>query len=482
MAKKILTVGVELASDEVQYEQFTSKVSLLDWDIFIFRPTLDDFIRPFQSTFNGKTSLNETLSFQLKECSEHWRREILQAYEAGKTVIVHLPPLKEVYVDTGERQHSGTGRNQKTTTVVKLTSNFDTLPTPLSPVSTQGSEIKLADKGAEVLATYWSEYGAISRYNVVLDGKDVPAALVTRSGAKVVGALYRDNIGPGVLVLLPDIDFAPDDFFITDEDDDELAWTEKANQFAARYIYSIIALDKALRADREVTPEPAWASEERFALTAERSLKLNLLSAEREIEEAQKKKEKISDELREAGALRSLLYEKGHALEAVLLKALRALGFTAENYKDNGSEFDVVFECAEGRLIGEVEGKDSKAVNVDKLRQLAMNIHEDLMREEVAEPAKPVLFGNGYRLQPPDERDDPFTDKCHAAAATSSTALVATADLFGPVQYISGEPDAEYARMCRLAILNSNGRVTFPPVPRKDDEPSESITSEIDAE
>jgi hypothetical protein len=125
----------------------------------------------------------------------------------------------------------------------------------------------------------------------------------------------------------------------------------------------------------------------------------------------------------------------------------------------------VVFESDEGRLIGEAEGKDNKAVNIEKLRQLSMNIHEDLQRESVTAPAKPVLFGNGFRLQPLSERADPFTEKCHSAAATSSTALVFTPDLFWPVQYLVSNSDAEYARACRQTLLASTGRVVFPPPP-----------------
>ncbi len=130
------------------------------------------------------------------------------------------------------------------------------------------------------------------------------------------------------------------------------------------------------------------------------------------------------------------MYEKGKALEAAIIDALRLLGFKAEPFKDSESEFDVVFECDEGRLIGEAEGKDNKAVNIDKLRQLSMNIHEDLQRDEVTVPAKAVLFGNGFRLQPLGDRGDPFTEKCHSAAGTASTALVFTPDLFPPVQYL----------------------------------------------
>jgi len=37
-AKNILTVGLELASDETHYSSFQSKLSLLDWDIILFKP------------------------------------------------------------------------------------------------------------------------------------------------------------------------------------------------------------------------------------------------------------------------------------------------------------------------------------------------------------------------------------------------------------------------------------------------------------
>jgi hypothetical protein len=214
-----------------------------------------------------------------------------------------------------------------------------------------------------------------------------------------------------------------------------------------------------------VTPEPAWASSELFALGAETTLRQQLLEAERDVESAQRRKEEIGDSLKAAGSLRALLYEKGKPLENAVIESLRVLGFRADRFKESSSEFDVVFESEEGRLIGEAEGKDSKAVNIDKLRQLAMNVHEDLQRDTVTAPAKPVLFGNAFRLKPLDERGDPFTEKCHSAAATSSTALVFTPDLFLAVQYLLGNRDDQYAIKCRLALLSAVGRVAFPPPP-----------------
>jgi hypothetical protein len=128
-------------------------------------------------------------------------------------------------------------------------------------------------------------------------------------------------------------------------------------------------------------------------------------------------------------------------------------------------EFDVVFECSEGRLIGEAEGKDTKAINVDKLRQLTMNVQEDLQRDEVDTPAKGVLFGNGYRLSEPSAREPQFTEKCQTAATSSNVALIATSDLFKAAQYAADTSDAEYIRHCRDALLNGVGMVVLPEPP-----------------
>ncbi|WP_240989718.1 hypothetical protein [Cupriavidus taiwanensis] len=469
MSKKIISVGFSLASPEIEYAEFRSKVSLLDWDIVLFRPDIDEFVS-YSEKFQGKPSLSDSTSFLLKECCEHWRRELKQAVDTGKTVIVYLPPLTEVYVDTGKRTYSGTGRNQKTTTHVALYSNYEAIPASLSPVLTSGTAMKLVDRGSEILAAYWGAFEKHSAYQVLLTAESVPGCLVTRSGGKLVGALYRAKTSAGTLLCLPDIDFYSDEFF--DEENDE--WSKEGQLFSKHLVASIVGLDKALRSALEVTPEPTWASDNRFMLVSEANLSIQLLSAEKQVEEAQKRKEEVSEALKSAGALRALLYEKGKALEAAIIDALRLLGFKAESFKDSESEFDVVFECDEGRLIGEAEGKDNKAVNIDKLRQLSMNIHEDLQRDEVTVPAKAVLFGNGFRLQPLGDRGDPFTEKCHSAAGTASTALVFTPDLFPPVQYLVASPNSGYARACRQAILSSNGRVTFPVAP--DDEKSSGVT------
>ncbi len=458
--KRIVTIGFELASSSCKDASFRSKSSLLDFDIVLFKPMIEEFWGYGVDYFQGKPSLSNTQSFQLRECCEHWRRELKEAVAAGKTVLVFLPELTSVYIDTGERSYSGTGRNQKTTHHVAEYSNYNSIPADLKPVVANGSEMKLAPSVDPPLAAFWNSFRELFSYHVLLTSEVMTASILTRTGDKPVGAIIRSKGSTGSLVLLPDIDFYPDDFLV--EKNEEQVWTKKASNFANRFVGAAVQLDKDLRAASDVTTEPVWASSDEYLMAPERTLRAELMAAELAVENAQQIKEELAERLSLEGRLRGLLFEKGVPLETAIIDALRKLGFTAERFKEGGSEFDVVFESAEGRLIGEAEGKDNKAVNVDKLRQLQMNLHEDLLRESVEIPAKPVLFGNANRLLPLEKRSDPFTEKCVAAALTMNTALVFTPDLFFAVQNYIECQDARFAAACRLAILSSIGRVIFP--------------------
>ena len=461
--KRILTVGLELASSETDYADFQSKQSLLDWDIILFKPQiLTSFYTSDQ--FQGKPSLSQDKSFQLSESCEHWCREIKQTVKAGRTVIIFATHLEEVYIDTGERTYSGTGRNQKTTVQVAKYNNYCSIPADLMPVQSTGSAMKLSERGGRVLATYWKEFECDSQYQVIFSGSNIPDCILTNTGDKPVGAIFRNKSTTGTLLVLPDIDFYPDHFSKETENEDE--WTPAAEQFAARMIATLVALDKSFHSNGELlTPEPQWATNIEYILEPERNLRTQLLRAKRSVEEAQEREEELKQKIETIGTYRNLLFEKGKPLENAIVTALQVMGFRATPFKDSDSEFDVVFESNEGRLIGEVESKDNKSVSVEKLRQLTMNIHEDLLREEVSNPTKPVLFGNAFRLQPITSRGKPFTEKCIKSAVMFSTALVFTPDLFFVVKYLLHNEDLDYARECRRTLSDTNGRVSFPKPP-----------------
>jgi hypothetical protein len=170
-----------------------------------------------------------------------------------------------------------------------------------------------------------------------------------------------------------------------------------------------------------------------------------------------------------AQQLKGLLFEKGRALEEAILIALKILGFHAENLKKDDSEFDAIMLDPSGaRLIGEAEGKDDKAINVDKLDQLDRNLREDFSRQDeaAAKFATGVLFGNAYRLTPPEAREVSFTAKCMLAAKRSHISLVRTTDLFNIAEYLENFPSPEFATECRRAIREADGGlVVFPIIP-----------------
>lgn len=257
MAKKnILTIGLSLADEGIEFSEFDSDISLLDWDIVLFKPDIDDYLYRAESMFQGKPCLSDDASFKLKAQSEHWRREIKSAVDHGKLVIVFLSELKQLSIATGEKQFSGTGRNQKTTRIVTDYDNYQPIPLSLKPFNSKGKEIKLSAKNSEIISAYWSEFSSVSSYSVILEGEYTPC-LVTKHGDKTVGAIVRSKNSNGALICLPDIDFHRDSFFVGEEDEEnEGAWTDEALQFSSKFIKSIVSLSKALNSQGELTPEP----------------------------------------------------------------------------------------------------------------------------------------------------------------------------------------------------------------------------------
>lgn len=112
-----------------------------------------------------------------------------------------------------------------------------------------------------------------------------------------------------------------------------------------------------------------------------------------------------------------LLYESGKALENAVIKALKILGYHAENYNDGTLELDQVITSPENeRYIGECEGKDNKDIDIGKFRQLQDSLNEDFQRDDVKDKAFGLLFGNPQRLINPTERTLDFTEKCKRGA------------------------------------------------------------------
>ncbi len=163
------------------------------------------------------------------------------------------------------------------------------------------------------------------------------------------------------------------------------------------------------------------------------------------------------------------MYETGHYLEDAVISALKVIGYEAKEFDDGTLQVDQVITSPEGiRFLGECEGKENKAIAIDKIKQLVGNLSEDLDKNDSVEIARGLLFGNPQRLLPVNERTVDFTDKCKNFARIHHIGLIKTADLFFIVKYLHENSDEQFKAACRDAILKQlGGVIKFPDIPVK---------------
>lgn len=473
--KKIFSIGYNFPGGLAEYIPFDSDLSLFDCDIVIYNPSISDFSYSSE-TYNGKPSLSDSQSFRLQERLLHWNKELRNAYGEGKLILVLLAPKEVVYVATGEKQYSGTGRNRLTTRMVKSVSNYETFPVSIEVTNAKGKELRLSDN-ASFIAEFYDIIKPYLEYQVYIEGKFSQNLFTTRNGSKILGSLFRSSQHSGAIAFIPYIDTDIEEF--DEEKNGELYWSKKAIAFGNRFLKAILNLETYFRSGSDISVKPTWINEKIYTLNAEEKINESLLQIEKKISDLLEQKQKNKVVLEEESILKYLLYEKGKPLEKAIIKALQIIGFIAKPFKESDSEFDVVFESNEGRFIGEAEGKDNKAINIDKLRQLEMNINEDFSKESVKEIAKGVLFGNAFRNIHPAERSNFFTEKCYISAKRSNIALIRTTDLFVVSKYLLENKSKSFAKKCREVILNTSGEeVCFPALPK----PKESKVADIEKE
>jgi hypothetical protein len=421
MKRRLISIGYEIPGFSNDCYEYSSDQSLLDADVLVFEP------ETYDTTYGGKTSLNESGSFEIQQDAEHWRRELSTALEHGKTVLLILRRYQIVQIDTGRKEFKGA----KTINYVTDYSNYKFLPIALPSMTAKGGT-EIVFTGDPVFATFFREFKKYLRFECYLNDKVVRPLFVTKTGAKPIGAVF--GVGKGHLTLLPLIEYDRDKFI--KGKGEQLSWTKEAIAFGSRLVEIIFDIDKALKSESTETPPPSWVKDSEFMSPRETIVLRGIEDARKKRQQLEEEEFSLQAELRIEQQLKNLLFETGKPLEAAVIIALQVLGYSAENYDDGGLELDQVIVSPEAeRFIGECEGKDNTAINIDKFRQLAENIQADLQREEIEKPAIGILFGNGFRLVHPKDRPEQFTQKC-LTSAKRDTILVRTADLYPIVRYI----------------------------------------------
>lgn len=472
MSKKIFTIGYEIPGHSDLNLNFSSKKSLMDADLVLFNPSTPYYEKSSAGNgyYLGKVCYGEHGSFELKEDRDHWKKELDNALKAGKTVYLLLNNKEDFFLDTGTRSYSGTGRNRSTTINVGPGHNYEFLPVDIGNI-TSASGTHIVPKGNPLFQTFFEQFKQDLEYRVYLD--NLPEATIIFTGkdkSKVLGAIYK--VGAGHFIVLPYLNYDDDKFteYKEDEDGEEKEfWTKKAIVYGKNLIKCLLDIDKGLVQEMAKTPEPNWVTRKEFCSKEEKKIDNQINKQLQKIEKIKEENKELQKQLLEVKILKDLLYEQGKPLESAVTKALRILGYKAENYDDEDLELDqVIISPEKHRYVGECEGKDSKDINITKFRQLADSLNADFAREEVEEKAFGILFGNPERLKDPKKRTLDFTTKCKSGAKREKIALVKTVDLFVVAKYLSENKDEEFKKACRVAIHSGLGEIVkLPDIPKK---------------
>ncbi len=290
------------------------------------------------------------------------------------------------------------------------------------------------------------------------DGSNPSEVIFTGTDqSKILGAVYK--VEKGNIVTLPYLNHNYYKQFS--------GWTDDAQKFGDRLKGCLLSIDKQLSEKTEKTPTPEWSDQEEFSLTKAIEIEEEIQKNNHKIEELNLKNNELNKKLAKANGLKDLLFEQGTPLENAVINALNRLGYDAKNHRDGECEFDVLGSCPENyRFIGECEGKDKKAIEISKIRQLSDNLIQAYENKIVDEMPFGILFGNPERLNDPKKRTVDFTQQCKKVATINKIALVKTVDLFAVVKYLDENEDELFKQACRQAIFDGRGKqVKFPEIP-----------------
>lgn len=475
---RVLLLDSHLDIDADSYS-FKSGVSLYDYDVVIWDPqrSLDRYT-DVPSTYRGQISLYEAQSAALVRDIRRRRSEFKEFVEMGRCLVVFMPSDTQVWVDSGEREYSGTGRNRTATRLLNHADIVDALPIQLDRKAGSGLEIEVAND--LVAPLFWATNGAWVYRCTIEKHEQVVPLLKVRGTEKTVGGLLRAT-NRGRLVLLPEL-FIPGDGDeedydgYEDEDGTRGEGGEESGSVASDGGYSpeqdygdgagvaegreiedsatdasaalLIWIEELVASpDAELPP---WAGRYRFHTEVTRA------EEQRKVEEQMSQLQAAIDELKAAQVhddqWKVLFVGSGSALERQVARALEALGFEIEERTPGRSDLRA---RRDGDLaVVEVKGLTKSAAEKNSA-QLEKWVSEEIVNGRTA---KGILVVNTWRKLPLDERiDDDFPEQMIPYATQRNHCLITGMQLLAMARAALYDPSRKntIARM----LMNTVGVV-----------------------
>lgn len=421
----ITTINYKLPGDKIVNSTIDGAETLLDADIVIINPV--EFPNLWIHHFMSHNSVPYYYATRITSMFESRKKEMWTLLDNGKIIIIFLTPTKAAKAETNTL-----GSYDYITNYDFLPSAKEFLTQSLVPgKSSTANSITLANP-SHPFSQYFKAFKDELEYSAYLDieaPKNSEYFLVNRSN-RPVG--FSMKAGKGNLIFLPPI---------KSKDHQKLigVLASCANKYLTKH---------------EDTPPPNWTKD--YSLKGESEFDDQIQSINSKIEILVKEKDRLVELKNNLTKFKGLLYGQGHELEHLVMEFFRLIGFKADNRKIDDLEHDIVFESKEGKGIAEVEGKDNDSIHIDKLDQLNRAVDEDFELTNVYPQG--ILIGNHYRLQKPDNRKEPFTEKVLTVAKKKSFGLLTTLEIYHALEKLFEDPsDENFKQKCRELILKTHG-------------------------
>lgn len=439
--------------DEARAAQFRGDASAFDFDVVIWDPrwSLASYgTDVFRGRYRGLPSLSEDESATILADIHRRRLEFRDFLAMGRTLIVVLRSDLRFYAHTGEKQTSGTGRNQKVTHIVADHTLLSALPIEIpTPQRAQGDRI--AAPGDGELATVLRAFRQHIEYAAVLPGPWGTVAATIEGTDRTVASVFEVD-GGGRLILLPTTRFLPveDD---EDEDNDQGGggrYPQEAVDFQDALIAAVRNLGSV---DGQV--RPAWADVYSTAETREAESAVTRQIAS--IERARSRLATLQGKLERAQLQQQLYYASGSSLELRVKEALELLG--GEPLATIPGRADLRIRFGDATVVVEVKGL-SKSAGERNSAQLEKWLASEL--EATGSNPKGVLVVNTWKDLPLAERTEAdFPAQMIPYAVARSHCLITGLQLFVIVQDVRADPSRK-EHWIEL-ILNTNGPLASVP-------------------
>ncbi len=277
--------------DEVIRSSFLGDISVFDFDVVIWDPaaSFSRYVSIDRAYYRGLPALAEHQSVQIKADARRRSIEFAEFVNSGRTLIVVVQPPQQCYVDTGEKEFSGTGKGRITTRMVVPFNLLSVIPLAGATFS-RASGTRITYEGDGPIVRLLRKYKEYVRYSAVIANIAATSIAIVTGTDRIVGAIKRSKSG-GHLILLPMVDLrasqAEDEGEneALDDAEDSAEWLGLAPEFQMDLLAAVSQLGGVMTASR-----PAWV--ERFATKRQQELRNGVLEQQKQIESA---RERLAD-------------------------------------------------------------------------------------------------------------------------------------------------------------------------------------------